>query len=128
VQPDVHPRDNDGSFHPCCVGLQFDIADYRRQKVVEIVGNPTGHLTDDFHLLCLLQGCLRLLPLDDLLMELLICLFELPGSRLHQSLQLSSRILPVQQVLPNLVLSSSSTQSCSYGADQSDCAKRPLDQ
>ena len=76
----------------------------------------------------LLTVSLRLLPLGDLLMELLVCMLELPGSRLDQGLELSGRILPVQQVLANLVLPSSSTQSCSYGADQSDGAERPLDQ
>jgi hypothetical protein len=53
-------------------GRQFKITDHRGQQVVEIMGNPARHLADDFHLLRLLQGRLRLPALFDLLMELLI--------------------------------------------------------
>ena len=59
------------------------------------MGKAAGHLTDHFHLLSVVKGCLSLLTIGNFLMELLVGLFELPSSGLNKHLQLCSGSLTV---------------------------------
>ena len=77
----------------------------------------TGHLTDHFHLLCLLKGGLGLPTFSDLLAQLFVGLFELAGPLADQIFQLSRRRLPVEQVVLHLVLTSTSAQCRADTAD-----------
>ena len=78
---------------------EFKIAKHGRQQVIEVVRYATGHLTNHFHFLCLLKGCLGLPPFSDLLAQLFIRLFELACPLADQIFQMHRRCLALEEVV-----------------------------
>jgi hypothetical protein len=107
----------DGLIAPSTKG-EFKVSEDSRQKIVEVMRDPSGHLTDNFHLLGLLERGLNLSPLRDLLPEFFIRLHELMRSLPYDLFQMGRRRISVKQVLLYLILSSAGAQSRLYRADK----------
>lgn len=107
---------------------ELEIAEHRGQQVVEVVRYTTGHLTDDFHFLCLLESRLRLPTFRDLLSQLVIRCFKLGRSLADQIFQLRRRRLAVEQVVLYFVLTPSSAKRRANSAHQCNGIQGPLEQ